>query len=239
MRSDDLFFGASGDVQPDWVDLNKVADPAGGRAAAAAGQPDHRDEPATASPCRASGTSRAASKAAVVMTGDDHGKDGTAGRFDEYAAPAARRAARSTTGSASRLDLLHLSEHAADATPQAAAYDADGFEIGAARRTPAVPTTPRPQLDNFFEHPAHELAGRTSPASAGHPPHPLHRLERLGRPAAEVEAAHGIRMDINYYYWPGSLGPGPAGLLHRLRHAHAVCPPATARSSTSTRRPPR
>ena len=42
IRPDDLFYGAkAGDVQPDWVDMNKIAVPAGRRAAAPAGQPDH------------------------------------------------------------------------------------------------------------------------------------------------------------------------------------------------------
>ena len=60
IRADDLFFGAkAGDPQPDWVDLNKVADPAGRRAAAAAGEPDHAHGAATSCRCRASGTSRA------------------------------------------------------------------------------------------------------------------------------------------------------------------------------------
>ncbi len=40
IRSDDLFFGAaSGDVQPDWVDLAQGRDPAGRRAAAPAREP--------------------------------------------------------------------------------------------------------------------------------------------------------------------------------------------------------
>ena len=41
IRSDDLFFGEAA-TQPDWVDLDKVVDPPGRRAAAPAGQPRHR-----------------------------------------------------------------------------------------------------------------------------------------------------------------------------------------------------
>ena len=33
----------------------------------------------------------------------------------------------------------------------------------------------------------------------------------------QVELAHGIRFDTNYYYWPGSWIAGPARPVHRLR----------------------
>ena len=46
IRPDDKFYGAAAaDPQPDWVDMNKIGIPTGGRTAAAARQPDHRDEP--------------------------------------------------------------------------------------------------------------------------------------------------------------------------------------------------
>ena len=57
IRSDDLFFGGA---QPDYVDRVQDRDPAGGRAAATAGQPHRVHEPAIASRCRGSGTSREA-----------------------------------------------------------------------------------------------------------------------------------------------------------------------------------
>ncbi len=42
IRPNDLFYGAAaGDPQPNWLDVSKIADPAGGRAAAAPRQPDH------------------------------------------------------------------------------------------------------------------------------------------------------------------------------------------------------
>ena len=57
IRSDDLFFGAAGTrlARP-----RQVADPAGRRAAAPAGQPDHADDARPRCRCRASGTCRAA-----------------------------------------------------------------------------------------------------------------------------------------------------------------------------------
>ena len=84
----------------------------------------------------------------------------------------------------------------------AAAYHADGFEVGVHVNTElrrlhaglARRTTTRPA------RPAGPAKYPSLPA-AGHDPDPLHRLERLGD-AAKVELAHGIRLDTNYYYWP-------------------------------------
>ena len=61
IRSDDKFFGdATGDSQPDWVDLNNlVACAAGRRAAAVARESDPLDESCQKASCRASGTFRA------------------------------------------------------------------------------------------------------------------------------------------------------------------------------------
>ena len=79
-----LFFGAkAGDLQPDWVDLTKVAIP----------QADEQQR-LLANLITRMGADRKplprfwylprGLKAAVVMTGDDHASGGTAGRFDQY-----------------------------------------------------------------------------------------------------------------------------------------------------------
>ena len=83
IRSDDLFFGASAsDPQPDWVDLDKVAIP----------QADEQQRllanlvlqmESTSMPLPRFWYLPRGDKAVVVMTGDDHGNGGTAGRFDE------------------------------------------------------------------------------------------------------------------------------------------------------------
>ena len=83
IRSDDLFFGAlAGDVQPDWVDLNKVAIP----------QADEQQRflwnillqiNASRKPLPRFWYFPRMLKAVVIMTGDDHANGGTAGRFDQ------------------------------------------------------------------------------------------------------------------------------------------------------------
>ena len=67
-------------------------------------------------------------KAAIVMTGDDHGNNGTAGRFDIYKADSAPGCSVDDWECV-RGDLVHLSDTPIT-TPTVAAYDAKGFEIG-------------------------------------------------------------------------------------------------------------
>src|SRR6185437_6010867 len=86
IRSDDLYYGAkAGDLQKDWVDPAKIAIP----------QADEQqrllanlilDVNAARKPLPRFWYLPRGGKAAVVMTGDDHGNGGTAARFDEYKA---------------------------------------------------------------------------------------------------------------------------------------------------------
>ncbi len=80
IRSDDKFFGnATGDPQPDWVDLNKVAIP----------QADEQQRllanliiqmNLAKKPLPRFWYFPNGKKAVVIMTGDDHANNGTAGR---------------------------------------------------------------------------------------------------------------------------------------------------------------
>src|SRR5207237_3795222 len=84
VRSDDQFVGAkAGDVQPDWINLSKVAIP----------QADEQQRllanlilvmNATRKPLPRLWYFPRGKKAVVVMTGDDHANGGTAGRFAQY-----------------------------------------------------------------------------------------------------------------------------------------------------------
>ena len=110
IRSDDLFFGAKpGDVQPDWVDLNKVAIP----------QADEQQRllmnlieemNVDRKPLPSFWFLPRDAKAAVVMTGDDHGNGGTAGRFDQYMADSPPGCVGRELGMRQG-HLLHLPEH--------------------------------------------------------------------------------------------------------------------------------
>jgi len=86
IRSDDLFFGAAaGDVQADWVDLTKVAIP----------QADEQQRllanlvlflNRARKPLPRFWYLPRSLKAAIVMTGDDHARGGTVGRFNQFKA---------------------------------------------------------------------------------------------------------------------------------------------------------
>jgi hypothetical protein len=193
IRSDDLFF-------PDWIDFAKVAIP----------QADEQQR-LLANLITEMNLDRAplprfwylprGEKAAVVMTGDDHGNGGTAGQFDAFkqASPPGCSVAdweciRSTS-------YLYTSVPMTDA--QAAAYQAEGFELalhvntGCANFTPAsLEADVSAQLGDFATRWPSLTAPRTNRT------HCIAWSDWATHP--KVELAHGIRLDTNYYYWPGS-----------------------------------
>ena len=150
-------------------------------------------------------------KAVVVGTGDDHGNGGTAGRFDQYAA-------NSPAGcSVERLDvlplqLLRLPRDAAvelgRGRPTPTAASRSGFTR---RRTAA--TTPRPRSPSVYSS---QLASWKS-ALPGVPSPVTNRLHCIvfsdWASQPKVELANGIRMDTNYYYWPGSWVQNRPGFM--------------------------
>ena len=121
IRSDDKYYGAAvGDPQPDWVDLNKVAIP----------QADEQQRLLAnlivqmnldRMPLPRFWYFPRGEKAVVIMTGDDHGNNGTAGRFDQFIAASPPgcsvedwECVRGTSyiypGTPLSLSLIHISE---------------------------------------------------------------------------------------------------------------------------------
>ncbi len=199
IRSDDLFFGAaSSDPQPDWVDLNKVAIP----------QADEQQRLLTnlieqmnadRKPLPRFWFLPRGKKAAVVMTGDDHGNGGTAGRFDQY------KALSPPGCSVADWECVRSSSYIYPSTPltdaQAAGYTADGFEIG---------IHPGPGCGNFTPSSLEaDFAGMLfdfATKYASVPPPSTSRTHCIAwsdwASQPKVELDHGIRLDTNYYYWP-------------------------------------
>jgi hypothetical protein len=200
-RSDDLFFGAAtGDPQPDWIDLDKVAIP----------QADEQQRLLANLILRANLDRQPlprfwylprGEKAVVVMTGDDHGNGGTAGRFDAYdlASPAgcdvaAWECVRGTS-------YIYTSTPLSDAA--AAAYLADGFEIALHVDTGCADWTPASLQSTYVSQIAGWQAKYTSlPAPATNRTHCIAWSDWASQ--AKVSKANGIRLDTNYYYWPGA-----------------------------------
>lgn len=201
IRSDDLFFGnAAGDAQPDWVDLGKVAIP----------QADEQQRLLT-NLIKAVNDDRKplprfwyfphGKKAVVIMTGDDHGNGGTAGRFDSYKASSPAGCSVDDWECIRATSYIYTNTPLTDA--QAAAYNAEGFEIGLHVNTNCDNWTPL-SLESFF---ASQLSLWNS-KYASLPAPTTNRTHCIAwsdwATEALVELSHGIRLDTNYYYWPGS-----------------------------------
>jgi Domain of unknown function (DUF4082)/Bacterial Ig-like domain/Bacterial Ig domain/Purple acid Phosphatase, N-terminal domain len=195
IRSDDLFFGGP---QPNWVDLSKVAIP----------QADELQRllanligyvNADRSPLPRFWYLPRGEKAAVVMTGDDHANNGTAGRFDDY------KAASPAGCSVAQWECIRGTSYIFPNTPisnaAAAGYVADGFEIGLHVNTGCADYTPS-SLQAFYADQLAEFAGRfpSVPAPKTNRTHCIVWSDWATQP--KVELQHGIRLDTNYYYWP-------------------------------------
>jgi uncharacterized protein DUF4082/Big-like domain-containing protein/IPT/TIG domain-containing protein len=210
IRPDDLFYGAkSGDVQPDWVDLNKVAIP----------QADEQQR-LLANLITQMDLDRVplprfwylprGDKAVVLMTGDDHASGGTAGRFDTYKS-------MSPPGcSVDAWECVRASSYIYTNTPltnaQAASYDAAGFEVGLHVNTGCADWTPA-SLESFFAQQLSEWSAKYSslPMPDSQRTHCIAWSDWVTQP--RVELAHGLRLDTNYYYWPPTWVQDRPGLF--------------------------
>ncbi|HEX7254734.1 MAG TPA: LamG-like jellyroll fold domain-containing protein [Gaiellaceae bacterium] len=209
IRPNDLFFGAaSGDQQPDWVNTNKLAIPQADelqRLLANLILEVEKDR----KPLPRYWYFPRGEKAVVIMTGDDHAQGGTAGRFDQHKA-------QSPPGcSVVQWECVRGTSYIYPGSPltntQAAAYEADGFEVG-------IHVNVSGGCGNWTES---SLSTRFAEALAAwradYPSVPdptTHRLHCVAwsdwSTLPKTELANGMRMDTNYYHYPGSwIGPTP------------------------------
>jgi hypothetical protein len=222
IRSDDLFFGArTGDVQPDWVDLNRVATP---------GADEQQrllanlitEMSADRVPLPRFWYLPHGLKAAVVLTGDDHGsgsepntQNGTKGQFNRYLSESAAGC------SVADWQCIRSTSYIFPGTPisdaEVAAYEAQGFEIALHLWVSGTTDgSANPGDKNCFNFPsAQGLNGDFDQQLAQfrqlYPSAPTPSTSRTHcivwsdwSTEASAEAAHGVRLDASYYYWPGS-----------------------------------
>jgi hypothetical protein len=200
IRSDDLFYGAlAGNPQPDWTDLNKVQIP----------QADEQQRflwnillhvNADRKPLPRFWYFPRMLKAVVIMTGDDHGNNGTAGRFESYLSESAPGC------SVTDWECIRGTSYVFLNTPldpaQGASYVAQGFEIalhvntGCANYTSAT-------LPGFYTNQLGQFASAFpyAPTPTTNRTHCIVWSDYTSQ--ATVAATNGIRFDTNYYYWPG------------------------------------
>ncbi len=214
IRTNDLFYGAmSGDVQPDWVDLNKLAIPQADeqqRLLANLVTSMTRDR----KPLPRFWYLPNGEKAALVMTGDDHGSSGTAGRFNAYKAASA--AGCSVVAWECIRSTSYIYDSVALTNAQAVGFTADGFEVAV-----HIYNTDSGACGNWTPTSlATNFTTQYGLFAAKYPTLPAPTTERTHCVAwtdwathAKLEAARGVRLDTNYYHYPGSWVGTRPGLL--------------------------
>ncbi len=225
VRSDDLFYGAStSDPQPDWVDPHKLPIP----------QADIQQRLFANLLTLASVHKMPLPhfwylprgiKAAVIMTGDDHGMGGTIKRFKGFLD-------KSPQGcSVENWECIRATSNVfvgSIPSSQAPGLVAEGFEIGLHVYTGCTdwPTRKVPQPDGSVQlqvdrDRANGTYGTQLAAFAsrypGVPPPVSNRIDCVtwgdydSQP--QIELNHGIRLDTNYYYWPAKWVRNRPGLF--------------------------
>ena len=202
IRSNDLFFGAAaGDVQRDWVDFAKIAIP----------QADEQQRLLAnlilqmnlgTKPLPRFWYLPSFHKAAVVMTGDDHAHGGTRQRFEDY------RGYSPPNCSLDDWECVRGTSYIYPDTPLSVAdavrFDGLGFETALHVTTNCGNWSSQAQLEDFYasglETFAATFVGVVPPSTSR--THCIIWSDYDSQP--KVELAHGIRLDTNYYYFPGS-----------------------------------
>ncbi|MEU4562397.1 DUF4082 domain-containing protein [Actinoplanes sp. NPDC023936] len=196
-RSNDLYFGASA---TDWVNLSKVAIP----------QADEQQR-LLANLIGAMNLDRKplpkfwyfprSLKAVVVATGDDHANGGTAGRFDQYAANSPANCVVDEWQCARHTSYIYPT--APLTSSQAATYHSRGFEVGLHVNNNCADFTAASLGGVYTSQLGTWRAKYTSvPGPATHRMHCLVWSDWSSQ--ATTEVANGMRLDTNYYFWPGS-----------------------------------
>lgn len=206
IRSDDLFFGGT---QADWIDLNKVAIPqADEQQRLLANLINHVNSDRR--PLPRFWYFPRGEKAAVVMTGDDHASNGTVGRFDIY---------KGNSPANCRVDdweCVRATSYIYPSTPitdvQAATYNAEGFEIAVHITTNCQNYTPT-LLDTSYANDLGQFANLfpSLPAPNTNRTHCIPWSDFDTQP--QVALARGIRLDTNYYYFPGGWVQNRPGFM--------------------------
>jgi hypothetical protein len=193
IRSDDLFY-------PDWINLNKVSIP----------QADEQQRLLANMIIQMNSDKTPLPRfwyfpdmleAVVVMTGDDHGFDGTLGRFNEYYNDSPANCSVEDWGCIRSTSYIYPDPSGAMTDAQALASTNSGFEVGLHLNTVCSDFTPA-SLRTYFTQ-------QLSAWKTMYPSLPLPKTHRAHcivwsdyTSMAEVEFDNGIRLDVNYYYWP-------------------------------------
>jgi hypothetical protein len=208
IRSDDMFYGAkAGDVQTDWVNTSRIAIP----------QADEQQRllvnlitvmERDKLPLPRFWYLPRGEKAVVLMSGDDHSPSqapgGTISNFDHFKSMSPAGCVAANWECVRSTSYVYPDSNISDA--QAAAYAAEGFELALHPNVGSCPTTPQSQsvlAAAFATQLASWRAKYTSlPSPVSNRTHCVFWPDWVS--VAKVELALGMRLDANYYHYPGS-----------------------------------
>lgn len=200
IRSDDLYYGnAAVDPQSDWVDLTKASIP----------QADEQQRflanlilymNRNTKPLPRFWYFPNGYKAVVIMTGDDHGNGGAGSRFDQFIAASPAGCSVDDWECIRGTAYIYTDTYPTNA--QAAAYAAQGFEIGLHVSTGCADFSDYSTLNTTFstQLSAWKLKYTSLPNPSTNRTHCIPWSDWSTQ--AKVEFNNGIRLDTNYYYWP-------------------------------------
>ncbi|MCB0715828.1 MAG: DUF4082 domain-containing protein [Chitinophagaceae bacterium] len=212
IRPNDLFFGNKvGDPQSDWVDFDKIAIP----------QADEQMHLLTniiiqnnlhKKPLPRFWFLPRRLKAAVVMTGDDHANNGTTPRFNQYLSLSPSNTATAVADWTAIRGTSYIYPNTSMSSAEASTFEGQGFEIALHVNTGCNDWTPT-SLQNDIASQSADLFSAfpgISPLTTSRT-HCIAWSDWASQP--EIEAANGIRLDVNYYYWPGSWVQNRPGMF--------------------------
>lgn len=214
IRSDDMFFGLPANTGADWIDFNKVAIP----------QADEQQRLLAniiiqnnlhRKPLPRFWYLPRALKAAIVMTGDDHASNGTVGRFNQYnhlSDSIGHNTAQDVTDWTAIRGTSYIYFNTPITNSQVVAFQNQGFEIALHPTTGCANFTPASLESNFaalLGNFSFNFPGASAPVT--NRTHCMPWSDWATHP--KVEFNHGMRFDVNYYYWPGSWVQNRAGMF--------------------------
>ncbi len=202
IRPNDLFFGAKkGDWQPDWNDFRRIAVPVA----------DEQQRLLVnlmnfmledKAPLLRLWYFPKGHKAVLVMAGDDHGtRSGTAGSFDRLKANEPEGCFVAEWECYRATSWIYTSSGLSDRG--ARAYAAEGFDIGVHVNTGCRNFGPM-DFARIFSRELYAFRSKYPdlPPQTGNRTHCVAWSDWASTP--KIEARYGVRMDLGYYYWPGT-----------------------------------
>jgi hypothetical protein len=218
LRPSDMFYGAKpGDVQPDWINTSKIAIP----------QADEQQRllvnlittmNADKKPLPRFWYLPRGAKAVVLMSGDDHSTSqapgGTGSHFDRFLQLSPSGCVVADWECVRATSYVYPTARVTNA--EAAAYVLSGFEIALHPVVQSCPTGPisAAELGAVFDTQlaAFHAKYTSLPNPVSNRTHCVYWPDWISN--AKVELARGIRMDANYYHYPGAWVGSKPGFMN-------------------------